>query len=106
MALKPIVSEIYVFVSKVGNSEVDAFTMFPDCDAEFDKFGDSPALVAGSVSVVYWNWYYCLFCVQAVLLDVSTINGASGASTVYECLRFERLSSCAWFNGYGDQEIS
>lgn len=105
MALKPVVSEVDVFRSEVRDREVNAFAMFSDCEAEFDKFGDVPALVAGPIGVVDQDWYYSLLRVKSMFLDIRAVDGAAGATAVDECLHVQDLSSCARFNSYRECEV-
>ncbi len=60
MALEPVVPEVYILRSKIGNRKVDALSMLTDCYAEFDEFSDIPTLIVGSVGIVHWDRYYSL----------------------------------------------
>ncbi len=87
MAFEPIMSEVYVLLAEVCYGEINAFVVISDHQGELYKFGDVPALIAGSVGVVDWNGDERLLCIEVVLLDVCLIDGASCTATVDQGLR-------------------
>ncbi len=106
MALEPVMAEVKVLRSEVGDREVDAFVMLSDRQGEFDKLCHVSALIAGSIGIVHWYWYRCLLCVKLVLLDVCLIDGAPRTATVNQGFGGQGLSTRAGFQGHGDCEIS
>ncbi len=57
-----------------------------DRHSGFDVFGDVPACVAGTIGVVDWDRYIDLACLEVVLLDEASIDGAARAATIQEAL--------------------
>ncbi len=82
MAFEPVVPEVYVFLPKIGDCEVDALMVFANCQTEFNEFCDIPALVAGPVSIVDQNGYYSLLRVDLMFEYVGTIDCAAHTAAV------------------------
>ncbi len=80
-------SEIYIFLSEVHDSEVDTLAMFSDGHTEFYELGDVTALVTGSICIVDRDGYCCFLHVKLVFSYVGTIDGAPGAAAVKQGFR-------------------
>ncbi len=61
--------------------------MFSDRHGEFYKLGDVPALIAGSVDVIYRYGDERLLRVEVMLLDVRLVDGASCTAAVDQGFR-------------------
>ncbi len=69
-------------LSEVGNCKVDTFTVFSNCQAEFNKFCDVSTLDAGSVSIIDQDRDCHFLCVDLVFEYIGTIDSTSHAAAV------------------------
>ncbi len=60
--------------------------MLSDRHSGFNVFGDVPACIAGTIGVVDWDRYIDLLCLEVVLVDEASVDGAACAATVQETL--------------------
>lgn len=105
MALQPVVPQVDVLGAKVSDGKVDVLAVAANHYSEFDELGDITCLVAGSISVVYWNGNNSFLGVKLVFLDVCWVDGTAGAATIEEGLGDEALGSGAGVQLHFDHEI-
>ncbi len=95
VALKPVMSEVYVLCSEVGDGEVDVFPVFPDGHPEFSDFGDVSAFILGSIGIIDGNRGGHFLGFKLVFLYVGMVDCASGTPAVYKCLCHQCLGPSA-----------
>ncbi len=94
MALQPVVAQVDVLHAQVRDGKVDAFYMPLDRHTCFDVFGDVPACVAGTISIVNGDQYVDLPSREFVLLDEASIDGAARAAAIQESSGAQCFRSC------------
>ncbi|SJL06858.1 uncharacterized protein ARMOST_10200 [Armillaria ostoyae] len=75
-------AEVEIPRAKVGDREVNTFTVASDSHSEFHEFSDVSGLVAGTIGI-------------SVLLDEGAVDSAAGAAAVKKPLSLEDLSTGA-----------
>ncbi len=53
-----------------------------DRHSGFDVFGDVPTCIAGTIGIVDWDRYIDLACLEVVLLDEASVDGAARAAAI------------------------
>ncbi len=58
------------------------FRMSLDCHSGFDVFGDVSACIAGTIGIVDWDWHVDLACLEVVLFDEASVDGAAHTAAI------------------------